>query len=195
MLTLINGSPKVKASNSYYFLKKISNEKILNLKFEFQKVIDRVLISDTIVLAFPLYVDAPPSIVLEFLDYIIDNNIDLSSKKIYVIVNCGFREGEQNITAINIIKNWCRKVKIEYMGSLMIGAGEIVGKRKYRFISTKALKKLNLMKEYIESSKYFDDNITTMNFLNSKMYCSLANFNWFRQCKKNGLSKDDVLIQ
>lgn len=194
MLTMINGSPKKKNSNSYYFLSKISKNEILNLKFQFDKILKQISSSDIILLSFPLYVDSPTSLVLELLDYIIDHNINMISKKIYIIVNCGFLEGEQNITAVNIIKSWCKKVKAVYMGSLMIGAGEIVGKSKYKFISISALKKINKMKKSIENHTYFGDNITTINFLNNKIYCILANDNWRLKCKKNGLSKLDILV-
>ena len=53
-------------------------------------------------------------------------NIVKHHKLIYCIINCGFREGEQNITALNIVKNWCDKVLIEYSGSILIGAGEVI---------------------------------------------------------------------
>ena len=41
--------------------------------------------------------------------YTFDNKL-ITNKNIYLIINCGFIEGEQNITALNIIKRWCDKM-------------------------------------------------------------------------------------
>lgn len=194
MYTLISGSPKPLNSNSLYFLKKISvhinDYKIFELKKDkYIKIIENIEKSDVIVFAFPLYIDSPTSITLSFLDYIIDNNINLKNKKIYVIMNCGFREGEQNITALNIIKNWCEKVGGAYNGCIMIGAGEIVGKTKYKFISFSALKKLKQFSNAIKLKQKNKDIITTINLLNNKLYCYLANILWAKKGKLNNLSK------
>lgn len=200
MYTLISGSPKLINSNSLYFLKKISKNmsdfKIFELKKDkYSEIIESIEKSDVVVFSLPLYVDSPTSITLSFFDYIIDNNLNLDYKKIYVIINCGFREGEQNRTAVNIIKNWCKKVGGVYSGSIMIGAGEIVGKQKYKFISFTALKKLNCFSNSIRLKQKVDDVITTMNCLNNKTYCYLANLSWRNKGKLNNLSKQDLIIE
>ena len=198
MYTLISGSPKVHTSNSLYFLNIVGNHideyKIYELKKDkYNDIIQNIEISDSIVLAFPLYVDSPTSITLEFLDYIVDNDIDIKGKKVYSIINCGFREGEQNITAANIIKRWCEKTGTLYCGSILIGAGEIVGKSKYKFISTKALKQLNSFSLSIKNKIKCEDKITTLNIIGNKVYCFLANNSWTKKCKINGLSKESIL--
>ena len=196
MYTLINGSSKIGSSNSEYFLNYISDylDKyiIYNIKRDnFEDIIKSINISDTIVLAFPLYVDSPNTYTLKLLDYMHDNNIG-SNKNLYVIINCGFREGEQNITALNIIKNFCNKLNINYKGSILIGAGEIVGKPKYIFITRKALKKLKEFSLCIKDKKRSNDIITSMDLLNNKMYSFLANKSWSRNAKKNKLTKNDI---
>ena len=200
MYTLISGSPKVVSSNSLYFLniikEKIGSHVLYELKKDnYSDIIDNIKLSHTIVLAFPLYVDSPTSITLKFLDYIIDNKINIEGKNIYVVINCGFREGEQNITACNVIKRWCEKTKCVYKGSIMIGAGEIVGKSQYKFISKKALKKLNEFSSCIINRGKCSDIVTTMDYLNNKIYCYMANSSWTKKCKKNKLSKKDVRAQ
>lgn len=196
MYTLINGSSKIIKSNSENFLNYISDylDKciIYNIKKDnFEDIIKSITISDTIVLAFPLYVDSPNTYTLKLLDYMYDNNIG-SKKNLYVIINCGFREGEQNITALNIIKNWCNKLNINYKGSILIGAGEIVGKPEYKFITRKARKKLEKFSLCIKNKKRSNDIITSMDLLNNKMYSFLANKSWTRNAKKNKLTKKDV---
>lgn len=197
MFTLINGSPRNNRSNSKYFLsfieQKLDNYNLFYInKDKFCTILDSISISDAIVFSFPLYVDSEPSSLLSFMDYIIDNNIDISNKKVYAVVNCGFLEGEQNITAIEIIKRWCYKTNTIYSGSILIGAGEIVGKKKYQLITKKALKKLNIFAENVLNQKEFDDIITTMSFMNPRLYCTLANISWSKNGRKNGLSNDEL---
>lgn len=199
MYTIINGSPKVINSNSSYFInviiKNLNEYNIFQLKERnYNNIIDSINKSKTIILAFPLYVDSPTSITLSFLDYIIDNKVSLKNKSMYAIINCGFREGEQNITALNIIKMWCEKVKAIYKGSILIGAGEIVGKKKYKFISNKALKSLNEFSNAIKDNKN-KDIITTMDLLNDKIYCILANLSWNKKGRINNLTKKELKIQ
>lgn len=200
MYTLISGSPKPNNSNSLYFLKKISSKideySICELKNKkYDQILESIEKSDVIVLAFPLYVDCPTSITLQFLDYIIDKQIKLNNKLIYIVINCGFREGKQNITAINIIKRWCDKVSIEYGGSLLIGAGEVVGKEKYKFISRKALRNVKRFANIIKLKQKTNDIVTTMDLLNNKLYCYIANKSWNKKGKLNKLSILDLKIK
>ena len=199
MYTIMNGSPKVINSNSSYFVnmitKNLDEYNVFELKDgNYNNIIDSIGKSKTIILAFPLYVDSPTSITLSFLDYIIDNKVSLKDKSIYIIINCGFREGEQNVTALNIIKRWCEKVKATYKGSILIGAGEIVGKKKYKFISNKVLKNLKEFSNTIKDNKT-KEIVTTMNLLNDKIYCMLANLSWNKKGRINNLTKKELKIQ
>ena len=200
MYTLISGSPKPIASNSLNFLKiigsSIDNYNMFELKKKsYQEITQNIALSEAVIFAFPLYVDSPTSITLEFLDYIIDKQIKLDNKIIYLIINCGFREGFQNITAVNIMKRWCEKVNAIYGGSILIGAGEIVGKEKYKFVSSKALKKLKDFTDIVKSKQKCNEIITTMDLINNKLYCYLANLSWIKKGKINSLSNTDLRIQ
>ena len=200
MYTLICGSPKINNSNSMYFLniikEKLDNYNVFELKNnKYNQILDSINNSDSIVFAFPLYVDSPSSITLSFLDYIVDNNIDLQEKIIYIVINCGFREGEQNMTAINIIKRWCTKTNAIYGSSIMIGAGEVVGKNKFKFISRKSLKEIKKFADTIKLKEIKNDVITTMDLFNNKMYCYIANLFWNKKGKKNNLSSSDLRIK
>lgn len=197
MYTLINGSPKVSDPNSLYFLNYVGNNlnnfNVFSLKKDnYKEILNSIKLSDVILLAFPLYVDSPTSLVLSFLDFIYDNKVNIKEKRLYTIINCGFREGEQNITAVNIIKRWCDKVGAKYSGSLLIGAGEIVGKEKYKPICRKALKKLDNFSKVIKGKDSTDDIITTMDFLGNRIYCFLANINWNKSGKRNKLKPKDI---
>lgn len=197
MYTLINGSSKNKPSNSLYFLKYISKHidkyNLYSLKNDnYKDILKSIDKSSVLVLAFPLYVDSPNTWTLKFIDYIYDKKIDLNNKKLYVIINCGFKEGEHNITALNIIKAWCKRVNIKYYGSILIGAGEVVGNKKYKFICKKAFKCLDMFAQSIKDKEKTNDTITTMGLLNNKLYCKIANISWNKTGKLNGLTKQDL---
>ena len=197
MYTFINGSPKGSKSNTDMFFNKLCsglNEyELFHLrKNSYDKILSSIIKSDCLVLGFGLYVDSPTNLMLSFMDYIYDNNINLKNKKVYSVINCGFKEGEQNLTAANIIKNWCNKVNAEYCGSLLIGAGEIVGKEKYKFLSHNVNKYLVKFKKVLNSKSSTKDIITTVNYLNNNLYCIVANLFWTKNAKLNGLTKNDV---
>ena len=196
MNTLINGSGKLRDSNSEYFLRYISKNldktKYFNLRNnDYKKIISSIKKSDNIVFAFPLYADSPSSLILSLLDYIYDNKIKIKGN-VYVIINCGFREAEHNITALNIIKNWCRKMNINYNGSVLIGTGEVVGDKKYKFISKKTYKDLDILMYSIKNSKMMEDRMHTVSYLTNWLYCIIAKHNWNKQAKRNNLSLKDI---
>lgn len=197
MYTLINGSGKLNFSNSFHFLELIStnlnNYSYFDLKRDdYDEILGNIKKSDVIIFAFPLYIDSPTSLTLEFLDYIIDKKIKLENKLIYAVINCGFRDGSQNITAVNIIKRWCVKVGAEYASSIMIGAGEVVGKDKFTFISKRALKDIKRFAEVVEFKQKEKDIITTVDLLNDKLYTFLANLSWRKKGRKNNLTNIDL---
>ena len=199
MYTLINGSQKNHSSNSRYFLDYVGNYlndyETYDLKnHNFNDIIKSITKTNTIILAFPLYADSPNSLTLKLLDYIYDNKIDLKNKNLYVIINCGFREGTHNITALNIIKNWAKKVNIEYKGSMLIGAGEIVGKKEFSYITSIAINKLKKFSKSIKDNKTTKDIITTMDLLTNRLYIWFANASWTKKGKLNNLSKKDLKI-
>lgn len=121
MKLYINGSPKLTNSNSNYFLNKLSpKEKIKFVyKDKFSEILKSIKKVDTIILAFPLYVDGPPNKVIELFEYIKNNKINIKNKKIYTIINCGFWEAKQNRTASLIIEDFAINNGIKYMGSLI----------------------------------------------------------------------------
>ena len=75
---------------------------------------NEIISYDKIIFVSPLYADCFPSTMLEFMatfeDFIKDkNNIKID---MYCLVNCGFLEGTQNKIAINILKNYCKTIKL-----------------------------------------------------------------------------------
>lgn len=109
-------------SNNVKITKYYSND-ILNNPDLFEEVIK----NDTLLFASPLYADSLPSSTLRFLYSFDDflkkqnNNVNLN---VYGIINCGFLEGIQNKTALQILKNFCKRTNLNWRFGLGIGAGE-----------------------------------------------------------------------
>ncbi|HBR23998.1 MAG TPA: hypothetical protein DD782_05515, partial [Firmicutes bacterium] len=78
---------------------------------------------DTLVFAFPLYVDGIPSHLLSCLSQMEGYLKPLASKemRVYAIVNCGFYEGRQNQHALDMMQNWCAKTRLIWGHGLGIG--------------------------------------------------------------------------
>ena len=126
------------------------------------------------------------------MEYIQNNKIDISNKKIYTIINCGFWEAKHNRTASLIIENFAKKNKAKYMGSFNIGAGEIVGKCEkfwlYKLISIPFLIKIKKFKECIDNGSEIILE-TTIRPMTKRLYVFMANINWKRQMVRNGCYK------
>ena len=82
MYTLINGSQKIGNSNSMNFLNYISEYleeyNIYDLKKNsYEEILNNIEMSEVILFAFPLYVDSPTSLLIQFLDYIYKDKIKI----------------------------------------------------------------------------------------------------------------------
>ena len=117
-ITIINGSPRFKKSNSEilknYLLNYIKENEI-NEYFSFSIKLDNdiktyIYSSDVLIFIFPLYVDSIPANLLDLLVRFEDENTINPKTKIYCIVNNGFFEGIQNHLAISQIRCWSKKV-------------------------------------------------------------------------------------
>ncbi len=194
MILYINGSPKLKNSNSDFFLNKINKKaKIFYVyKDKFNKILKDIKNADTIVFSFPLYVDAPTNKIIELLEYIQDNKIDIKNKMIYTIINCGFWEAKHNKTASLIMEEFSINNKAKYMGTFNIGAGEIIGKcgkkKIYKIVSIPFLFKIRKFKRCIFNKKKINLE-TTIRPMTKKLYIYLANCSWKSKMIKNGCYK------
>lgn len=142
-IALINGSPKANGSTSGLILqslqKRLSDPQDQQEAgtcdtygtYHFSKPqinqqdLAELAACDTLVFAFPLYVDGIPSHLLSCLSQMEGYLKPLASKemRVYAIVNCGFYEGRQNQHALDIMQNWCAKTGLTWGHGLGIGGG------------------------------------------------------------------------
>lgn len=204
-IMMIDGSPKVSKSNSEYFLNILSDfieskdivKYKLSKKVDYEDIIKEINTIDTLVFAFPLYVDSLPSHVLEFLIMLEENFKDnLKGVNVYVIVNCGFYEGKQNKIALNIMKCWCKKMNIKWAQGIGIGAGEMMGGLRNvpmgKGPNTNLGLALDNLAKNINENKSGDDIFTTPSMFPRFAFRLAVNRFWISKANRNGLKKRDL---
>lgn len=204
-IMMIDGSPKVSKSNSEYFLNILSDfieskdivKYKLSKKVDYEDIIKETNTIDTLVFAFPLYVDSLPSHVLEFLIMLEENFKDnLKGVNVYVIANCGFYEGKQNKIALNIMKCWCKKMNIKWAQGIGIGAGEMMGGLRNvpmgKGPNTNLGLALDNLAKNINENKSGDDIFTTPSMFPRFAFRLAANRFWISKANRNGLKKRDL---
>lgn len=204
-IMMIDGSPKVSKSNSEYFLNILSDfieskdivKYKLSKKVDYEDIIKEINTIDTLVFAFPLYVDSLPSHVLEFLIMLEENFKDnLKGVNVYVIANCGFYEGKQNKIALNIMKCWCKKMNIKWAQGIGIGAGEMMGGLRNvpmgKGPNTNLGLALDNLAKNINENKSGDDIFTTSSMFPRFAFRLAANRFWISKANRNGLKKRDL---
>ncbi len=130
-ISLVNLSPRGKSGASGEVVR-LLNEKLSSAEVYTlgcagvdELNVRKILHSDAIVFAFPLYVDALPSNALEWLRALA-NSGGRARPFVYCAVNCGFYEGEQTELAMEIIKNFCDEAGFIYGGGIGIGSGGMI---------------------------------------------------------------------
>jgi hypothetical protein len=84
-----------------------------------------------IVLAFPLYVDSLPYLVIKALELIADHrrgqNRDDAAQRFVCLANCGFPEAHHNDVALAICRRFAAEAGFRWAGGLALGGGETLG--------------------------------------------------------------------
>lgn len=136
-IVLINGSPKVGGSSSRWLLSELrislsqkeQMAEIAEIEMHTLAVaeteIEELCRAQAWVFACPLYVDGIPSHLLSCLMQLEREqerwqNLGIRS---FGIVNCGFYEGIQAETALEIFENWCAKAGVFWGGGIGVGGG------------------------------------------------------------------------
>ena len=134
MILMLNCSYKSHDSNTQFFLELLKAElaveeiqilplrQVLNGGFpEFVKKLEE---AEAFVIGAPLYVDGLPAQAVKLLEMLLDcDKSALYGKRVYVVSNLGFYEGEQICNLLEIVRNWCARMEMTYGGGLAVGAG------------------------------------------------------------------------
>ncbi|KOR26694.1 flavodoxin [Clostridium sporogenes] len=209
-LCIINGSPKKEKSNSNYLIKELTSLLDNNIKtkeyyidelMKDSNLLQDVISFNKIIFVSPLYADCLPSTMLNFMIYFEeflkdkkDLNID-----VYCLINCGFLEGTQNNLAIDILKNYCKKVGLNWRFGVGIGGGEFMVSSKNMPLNCKM--KMPVYNAFLDLKKDIENNDSNTNnseviLVNAKMpkfiFKLAGNISWKVTAKKNNLKSKDL---
>ena len=80
-----------------------------------------------LLLVFPLYADALPVGLLDFLKYLEAHPVPVEARPVVsVLINCGFLEPAQNEIAVRMIRLFCSRNGYRTGSVLMLGSGEAI---------------------------------------------------------------------
>lgn len=141
-IALLNGSPKAKNSSTEILLADLKRclseqteivETALRSTTNLEENVTELQTADAWVISCPLYVDGIPGHLLSCLaefekyhhkKYNRENGTsEQHNIHVYGIVNCGFYEGIQAETALEILENWCVKSGFIWSGGIGVGGG------------------------------------------------------------------------
>ncbi len=208
-IAFINGSPKAKNSTSEYVLQTLKpllldEHEIIENRFRISKLsnhdLEQISECNILVFAFPLYVDGIPSHLLNCLYQMETFFKTISTKKmsVYSLVNSGFYEGQQNAIALEIMKNWCEKVKFNWGQGIGIGGGgmlpTLVGVPEGQGPKKNLSHALKIIACNISTGTTADDIFICPN-LPRFAYKLGAEMGWRQQSKANGLKREDLFLK
>lgn len=143
---IVNGSPRAPRSHSkeyaalfsryypgstgYFDITKTNHQALCARMGEFSRVL----------FVFPLYADAIPVPLLDFLKFL-EAHPPEKKPTVSVLINCGFLEPRQNQLAVRMMGLFCRKMQFPFDSVLMIGSGEAILNSPFRFLASGAIRR------------------------------------------------------
>lgn len=213
-VVLVNGSPRLEEkTTSAGFLARV--DMALNREeFEKQSInvtqslkngpesdYAKLMEADAVVFTFPLYFFCLPGMFTRFLEdyekYCREHGGQKRPVKIYAIVNCGFPEPEINEEAVRVIRCFSHHIRAQFRFGVMIGGGPIfsavedVGPMKKAYKQLEAATQM-LADDIRGETVQAPENVLIQPSLPSRLYLFMADRNWQREAKKNGLRKADL---
>lgn len=208
-IAFINGSPKTKNSASACVLQALKpllpdEHEIIEYHFSVPILSDtdltQIAACNILVFAFPLYVDGLPSHLLNCL-YQMETFFNAKPTKkitVYSLANSGFYEGHQNAIALEIMKNWCEKAKLNWGQGIGIGGGGmlpmLVGLPDGKGPKKNLSKALNAIASSITTSTTAENVFISPSFPRFA-YKLAAEMGWRQQIKANGLKPKDLFAK
>ncbi|MCL2337918.1 MAG: NAD(P)H-dependent oxidoreductase, partial [Firmicutes bacterium] len=199
----INGSPKGDNSISAMLINQISKE--INIEMKTLKAIkywnspmnaadiSEILLADTLLIVFPLYVDALPASLIKMLKLIeteLAKHKQQKKIKVFAVCNCGLYEAQQNSVALDIVQNFCVRTGLLWCYGIGIGCGGILTNKNLKWgFMRNTMRALQDIGSAIKNDTECNSGENT--FINPKMprlfYSIGGTMGWLQQAKRNGV--------
>ncbi|MEK3791391.1 hypothetical protein MKX42_06620 [Paenibacillus sp. FSL R7-0204] len=206
-IAMINGSPKPTGSNSGLLLGMLEpliadgNELHAytpNKRPLTPEEYSELCRMDVLVLAFPLYNDGIPSHLFQLL-VTLEGYLKTEREReiyVYVLINNGFYEGEQNQIALDILRHWCARAGVHFGQGIGHGAGEMLGSLGKVPLGRGPLKNLGRamysLAGSIQSRNSGESLLINPNFPRFAWKFNATHFFWHGTARKNGLKPKDL---
>ena len=200
---LLNGSMRNISGNSAKLARKLAGKlrgkpEIVDLKNyikDLQKLSGDLSNVNRIVLCVPLYVDGLPSQVIRLMEIL--ESYPGEQKQIYVLANMGLYESSQLVNLFSTVRQWCGKCGYKYCGGLGISAGELLGTLMevipFRWGATRnASRGMDALADAVNRGLTVGDTYTEPYRFPRSLYIWIANTNWNRTAKQNGLDPKEL---
>lgn len=152
--------------------------------------------ADILLLAFPLYVDSLPSLVIRTLELLAEcrqTSAKTRKQRLLAIVNCGFPEAHHNDTALAICRRFGKEAGFEWSGGLALGGGEAIDGQLLpgvKVMARNVIKSLDLTADALAAGEPIPQEAVRLMakpFLPSWMYTWLGERRWRQRAKKHGV--------
>jgi len=156
-----------------------------------EELLASIVRSDVILFAAPLYVDSLPAPVIETFYRLTQAKSALVRDglppRMVSLLNCGFVEGHQNITAQSMVGLFSEAMGFQWAGGISIGAGGMINKRIRGALesASRALRDDILIPDDVEV-------LTRKPIMKPWMHVLGGNMMWKKQAKANGLDPKDL---
>ncbi len=151
--------------------------------------------ADILVLAFPLYVDSLPALVIKTLELLAKQRLAQGGprkQRLLAIVNCGFPEAHHNTTALAICRCFAQEAGFEWVGGLALGGGEAIDGQplaKVKTLARNAIRSLDLAAEAIAAGEPLPQKAVRLMakpLVPTWMYTWLGERIWRKRARKKG---------
>lgn len=147
-IIILNGSPRAARSNSKryaglfsrYFPGTTAYFDIT--KNNHQELCARIGGFSNLLLVFPLYADAVPVTLLNFLKSL-EGAPPQNRPTVSVLINCGFLEPHQNDIAVQMVRLFCKRNRYPFGSVLKIGSGEAILDSPFWILAARKIKRFS----------------------------------------------------
>lgn len=191
-LMIVNGSPRAPRSHSKRYAELFSASYPGSTIYEnitpnnHQDLCARMGEVSRLLVVFPLYADAIPVPLLNFLKFL-EAHPPRQKPTVSVLINCGFLEPEQNEVAVRMMRLFCRKNQYPFGSVLMIGSGEAILDTPFRVLAAGKIRR------FAHSVALGDPRTFQITMpLPKGLFVRAAGSYWEQYGKKYGTSKEQM---
>ena len=206
-LTILNGSPRGKNSNSSLIIQWLTEG--LNDNFFFKQdtyylkdiqkhndYLAHFVESDYVIIVFPLYTDSMPGLVMAFIEMLAQVKRPLTNLKLGYIIHSGFPEAHQSRYVERYMVSLTKRLGANYIGTAIMPSSEgirimpegMVKKKRYLFRQLgQKLTEIGRFDDEILKNVVGTEKMSELGLIVYKLLSKigLTNFYWDNQLKSN----------